>query len=72
VPTGRTSFRFHVADFTFESTDYQWMVIAGARVQYKGSGTVNGIAGYGFMLTAIDGADKWRGWRGQIPDQNLA
>ena len=55
VPTGRTSFRFHAADFTFESTDYQWMVIAGARVQYKGSGTVNGVAGYGFILTAVDG-----------------
>jgi hypothetical protein len=55
VPTGRTSFRFHAADFTFESTDYQWMVIAGARVQYKGSGTVNGVSGYGFILSAIDG-----------------
>lgn len=28
---------------------------ASARAQYKGVGTVNGVAGYGFMLTAIDG-----------------
>jgi hypothetical protein len=30
-------------------------VIAGARAQYKGSGMLNGVAGYGFILTAIDG-----------------
>ena len=28
--------------------------VAGARAQYKGSGTVNGQAGYTFLLTAID------------------
>ena len=32
------------------------MVVAGARAQYKGTGTINGGGNYGFMLTAIDGA----------------
>jgi hypothetical protein len=28
---------------------------AGAKAQYKGTGTINGQGSYGFMLTAIDG-----------------
>jgi hypothetical protein len=35
---------------------YEWLVIAGAKAQYKGSGTINGAGDYGFMLTAIDGS----------------
>ena len=40
----------------FRSTAYQWLVVAGARAQYKGVGTVNGSGAYDFLLTAIDGA----------------
>ena len=39
----------------FHSTSYEWLVVAGARAQYKGEGTINGSGNYGFMLTAIDG-----------------
>ncbi len=35
---------------------YEWLVIAGPKAQYKGSGTLNGTGDYGFMLSAIDGA----------------
>ncbi|MGH2450700.1 MAG: right-handed parallel beta-helix repeat-containing protein [Candidatus Limnocylindria bacterium] len=66
-PVGRTEFQFRVAKFTFQSDDYDWLVISGARAQYKGAGTVNGAGEYGFLLTAIDGqlkggggADKFR------------
>lgn len=55
VPTGNTEFQFHAAGMNFKSTSYQWLVIAGAKAQYKGSGTINGSGDYGFMLTAIDG-----------------
>lgn len=55
VPTGETEFNFKVGNFNFHSTSYQWLVIAGARAQYKGVGTINGAGNYGFMLTAIDG-----------------
>ncbi|MBG0786065.1 MAG: carboxypeptidase regulatory-like domain-containing protein [Anaerolineaceae bacterium] len=55
VPTGNTEFQFKVAGFTFSSTSYDWLIIAGARTQYKGIGTINGMGTYGFMLTAIDG-----------------
>jgi hypothetical protein len=55
IPTGHTEFQFKAGDLNFKSTSYQWLVIAGARAQYKGVGTINGSGEYGFMLTAIDG-----------------
>lgn len=61
VPTGNTEFQFHVADLNFRSTSYEWLVIAGSKAQYKGTGTINGAGNYGFMLTATDGSpDKFR------------
>ena len=54
VPTGQTEFQFKVADLNFHSDSYDWLVIAGAKAQYKGVGTINGEGEYGFMLTAID------------------
>jgi hypothetical protein len=67
VPTGNTEFQFHVANFNFKSVVYEWLVVAGAKAQYKGEGTVNGVPGFGFLLTATDGqlpggggADKFR------------
>jgi len=55
IPSGETQFQFKVADLNFHSTSYQWLVIARAKAQFKGSGTINGAGDYGFMLTAIDG-----------------
>ena len=55
IPTGETEFNFKVGNLNFHSTSYQWLVISGARAQYKGQGTVNGAGSYGFLLTAIDG-----------------
>ncbi len=55
APTGETQFQFKVADLTFHSSSYDWLVIAGARAKYKGTGTINGSGNYGFMITAIDG-----------------
>jgi hypothetical protein len=55
VPTGQTQFEFQTAGFTFKSTAYEWLVVSGARAQYKGVGKVNGAGDYGFLLTATDG-----------------
>jgi hypothetical protein len=55
VPSGETEFQFQVANFRFNSTAYEWLVVSGALAQYKGSGTVNGAGNYGFLLTATDG-----------------
>lgn len=55
VPSGDTQFRFQAAGMQFKSTSYQWLIVAGARAQFKGVGTLNGSDGFGFLLTAIDG-----------------
>lgn len=55
IPTGNTEFQFKTGNFNFSSTNYEWLVVAGARAQFKGSGTINGNGDYAFMLTAIDG-----------------
>lgn len=61
TPDGQTQFTFQAADLSFHSTSYEWLVIAGAKAQYKGEGTLNGQSGYGFMLTARDGARSTAG-----------
>jgi PKD repeat protein len=61
TPDGNTRFHFQAAGFDFASTSYAWLVVKGAKAQYTGAGTVNGAAGYGFWLSAIDGApDRFR------------
>jgi len=55
VPTGNTEFQFKAGDLNFHSDSYDWLVIAGDKAKYKGTGTINGAGEYGFMLTATDG-----------------
>ncbi len=55
VPTGQTEFQFKAGSLNFQSESYQWLVVGGAKAQYKGTGTINGTGSYGFILTAIDG-----------------
>ncbi len=61
IPTGNTEFQFKAGNLNFSSTAYDWLVIAGARAQYKGAGTINGTGDYRFMLTAIDGQEPGGG-----------
>jgi PKD repeat protein len=56
IPTGQTQFQFRVADLDFYSDSYEWLVIAGARAKYKGTGTIDGEGNYGFLISAIDEA----------------
>jgi hypothetical protein len=61
VPTGETQFQFHAGSLNFHSVSYEWLVVTGTTTtgsnyaRYKGSGTVNGVGGYKFMLWAGDG-----------------
>lgn len=56
TPDGSTQFQFNVADLNFRSDSYDWLVIAGPKAMYKGTGTINGAGNFGFMLTEIDNA----------------
>ena len=58
VPTGSLQFQFKAGNINFKSTSYEWLVVAGNKVQCKGSGTTNGIKGYLFELTVIDGGAR--------------
>jgi hypothetical protein len=67
VPDGNTQFQFQAAGLRFQSTAYEWLVVSGAKAQYKGTGQVHGAGDYGFLLTATDGpvsggggADRFR------------
>ena len=58
-PQGNTQFQFTAAGFYFVSTSYDWLVIAGNKAQYKGTGTIANTDGtFGFLLTATDGDMK--------------
>jgi hypothetical protein len=74
-PTGNTEFRFKVADLSFHSDTYDWLVVnrSGDRAQFKGSGTINGAVApngedYRFMIWASDGSysDTVDTFRGKI------
>jgi PKD domain len=76
VPTGNTEFKFKAVNLDFSSTSYQWLVVAGSKAQFKGSGAVNGTGGYGFMLTGVDGTPdrlRMKVWNasGQIVYDNV-
>jgi hypothetical protein len=54
TPDGKTEFQFKAGNLNFKSSEYEYLVISGAKAQFKGSGTINGSGNYGFMLSAID------------------
>ncbi len=61
VPEGQTEFQFQTGNLNFHSEIYQWLVVAGNKAQFKGTGTINGNGSYGFLLTAYDGSpDRFR------------
>src|SRR5205823_5737072 len=55
TPEVETEFQFQAGSLSFHSSSYEWLVISGARAQFKGSGTINDAGSYGFLLSSIDG-----------------
>lgn len=55
IPIGQTSLNFKIANFEFDSSSYDWLVVNNLTSIYQGSGTVNGTGDYGFILSSIDG-----------------
>lgn len=54
-PKGETQFSFKLGDLDFNAVNFEYLVISGARAQFKGLGKVNGSGAYNFLLTVIDG-----------------
>jgi predicted extracellular nuclease len=74
VPSGVTTFIFHAGPMVFQSSSYEWLVVNGKTAEFKGVGWVNGVSGYKFRVTAIDGRpDKFRIriWSGAAEGEGL-
>jgi hypothetical protein len=57
TPDGQTEFQFQAGDINFHSSayDYGSLVVAGYKARYTGTGDINGVGGYKFVLIAYDG-----------------
>jgi hypothetical protein len=55
IPEGNLQFQLLGSDLAFQGTGIAWLVIHGERLICQGSGTLNGSAGYRYLLSAIDG-----------------
>jgi NADPH-dependent 7-cyano-7-deazaguanine reductase QueF-like protein len=55
-PKGETQFDFKVGEFEFNALNFEYMAIAGAKAQMKGTGKIiGGQSGINFILTVTDG-----------------
>ncbi len=54
IPSSDSKFKFKLGSVEFNSTRFDWLVVAGRKGQFKGIGTINGIGNYGVMVTATD------------------
>jgi hypothetical protein len=74
---GKVMFRFDGGGLNLESTSLEWLVVTlDGKVAVKGTGTVSGKAGYGFVLYGYDDPDKvrlvvWSLANGPIPGDTL-
>ncbi|HYX12480.1 MAG TPA: Ig-like domain-containing protein, partial [Candidatus Acidoferrum sp.] len=55
TPAGDTSFTFAAAGLSFEGTAQDWLVVSGPAAIYSGGGSLNGVGGYRFLVSAWDG-----------------
>ena len=64
---GNTEFQFQAGNINFKSLIHEAgsLVISGSKATYRGTGTINGVSGYKFLVVAIDG--DWNG--GTSPDK---
>jgi hypothetical protein len=72
LPEGSTDLQFHAGKWTFKSSAYEWLVVAGPGAQCQGEGTISGGARCRFLLTVVDGdisGDKLDKLRIKIWDQ---
>ncbi|HEX6085767.1 MAG TPA: DNA/RNA non-specific endonuclease [Thermoanaerobaculia bacterium] len=46
--------KFDVAGSSFTATTYEWLVVSGSTATVKGTGKVDGVAGYTFLVTVND------------------
>jgi phosphohistidine swiveling domain-containing protein len=55
TPSGSVRFEIDADNLVFRGVTQQWLVVAGATLKLRGTGTVNGKGTYQFLITATDG-----------------
>ncbi|MFD2726702.1 CARDB domain-containing protein [Hyunsoonleella rubra] len=58
IPDGHTEFQFHAGNLNFKSSVYEWLIVAGTKAMFKGSGTINNQGYYKFIISAKDESKK--------------
>ncbi len=83
IPEGSTEFQLKSGGLNFHSDGQLWLVVTDAqsKAYYRGTGTLNGVAGYEVLVSVIDGkststADRfrikvWRTSNGAVVYDNL-
>jgi len=54
-PKGESQLSFLLGDLDFNALTYDYLVIDKTRAQFAGFGKINGVSGYNFIVTVIDG-----------------
>lgn len=68
-PEGRVSMGFKAANLLFESTSFSSLVVANNKGTLRGTGTINDLGNYTFLVTGLDGTGGNGKIRFQIKDQ---
>jgi hypothetical protein len=53
IPRARHSFRFELGDLDFNAVNFEYLVISGAKAQFKGFVKLNGSGAYNFLLAVM-------------------
>jgi hypothetical protein len=57
TPTGHADFKYKDDNLEFAATGFAWLVIdSSTKAYFIGTGTVNGVGGYSFLVSVIDGS----------------
>ena len=59
TPSGNILMNFRLGELRLKGKAFDWLMVAGNRAQFEGTGTINGEGSYGFLITVID--DNRRG-----------
>lgn len=55
VPAGNLEFQLHSPHLNYKSTGLDWLLVSRPYAQFAGTGTLNGVGGYYFLVTLEDG-----------------
>jgi PKD repeat protein len=57
TPSGHADFKYKTDSLEFEATSFSWLVVeSSTKAYFGGVGTVNGVSGYSFLVSVIDGS----------------